>query len=61
MVIHDIKLDGPGVKGTVVNAHLLRELLHIIIEGSQRALRVRTQGRSAARGILPSWISTSNL
>jgi hypothetical protein len=60
MIIHDIKLDGPGVKGTVVNAHLLSELLRIIIDGSQQALRVRTQGRSTARGILPSWISTSS-
>ncbi len=60
MIIHDIKLDGPGVKGTVVNAHLLSELLRIVIEGSQRALRVKTQGRSTARGILPSWISTSS-
>ncbi|MFQ5674260.1 MAG: hypothetical protein ACE5G1_00055 [bacterium] len=60
MIIHDIKLDGPGVKGTVVNAQLLSELLRIVIDGSQRALRVRTQGRSTARGILPNWISTSS-
>ncbi len=60
MITHNVKLDGPGVKGTVVNAHLLRELLRIIIDGSERALRVRTQGRSTARGALPSWISTSS-
>lgn len=60
MIIHDIELDGPGAKGSVINAHLLSELLRIIIDGSQRALRIRTQGRSTARGILPGWISTSS-
>jgi hypothetical protein len=53
-------LEGPGAQGTVVNATLLRELLGLIIDGSQRALRMRTQGRSTARGMLPRWITAAS-
>src|ERR1044071_8113051 len=54
-----IKLSGPGAKGVVVNATLLRDLLTLVIDGSQRALRMRTEGRSTARGTLPRWISAA--
>lgn len=33
--------------------------LTVLIEGSQRALRIRTQGRSTARGVLPAWIAAA--
>lgn len=55
-----VRLTGPGAKGVIVNASLLRDLLTLIIDGSQRALRMRTQGRSTARGTLPRWISAAS-
>jgi hypothetical protein len=55
-----IKLEGPAAKGVVVNAVLLRNLLSLVIDGSQRALRMRTQGRSTARGSLPRWIAAAS-
>lgn len=60
MIKHHIKLDGPGVSGTRVNACVLRNLLDVVIDGSQRAVRLRTQGRSLARGQLPRWIQASS-
>jgi hypothetical protein len=57
---HRIKIDGPGVKGVKVNACLLRTILDLVIEGSQRAVRIRTQGRSTARGLAPKWIEASS-
>jgi hypothetical protein len=59
MPTRQVKLEGPGVRGTQVNGPMLRELLDVLIEGSQRALRVRTQGRSTARGTLPAWIAAA--
>jgi len=56
MVTRQIKLEGPGIYGTVVRAGLLRDLLGIVIEGSAGAVRLRTQGRSVARGTPPAWI-----
>ena len=51
-----ITLTGPGVSGTVVNASVLRDLLVLAIEGSQRALRMRLEGRSTSRGTPPPWL-----
>ena len=60
MVTRQIRLDGPGVRGVRVSGTLLRDLLSIVIEGSQQALRIRTQGRSTARGALPAWIAAAS-
>ena len=60
MAIRHIRLLGPGATGTRVSAPLLRDILEVLIEGSQRALRVRTQGRSTARGSVPSWITAAS-
>lgn len=59
MVKRRVRLEGPGARGIVVNAALLRDLLALILDGSQRALRIRTQGRSTARGTLPRWIAAA--
>jgi len=56
MQIRQVRLDGPGVRGTQVSGAVLRDLLAVLIEGSQRALRIRTQGRSTAPGAMPAWI-----
>ena len=38
---------------------MLYDLLHMLIEGSRQALRVRTEGRSRARGTPPRWITAA--
>lgn len=59
MITEKIRLTGPGAVGTRVNASVLREVLTLAIVGSQRALRVRAEGRSTAGGNLPGWIATA--
>lgn len=59
MRTHKIELRGPGARGTVVNARMLRTVLGVLIDGSQQAVRLRTQGRSKARGTLPKWIDAA--
>ncbi len=56
---HQIKLEGPGATGTVVGVRMLRAILAVLVEGSQEALRLRTQGRSRAPGAAPRWIGAS--
>lgn len=55
----ELKLDGPGVKGVRVDAALLRDVLSLTIEGAQRALRLRMQGRSTASGPVPRLVSSA--
>lgn len=56
---HKIELKGSETRGTVVSAHVLRAFLGVLIDGSQQAVRLRTQGRSKARGTLPKWIDSA--
>lgn len=54
-----IQLEGPRARGRIIGASALRDLLEAVIEGSQRAVRLRTQGRSVARGPVPEWIEAA--
>lgn len=36
---------------------LLRDLLDVLVDGTRRALRLRVEGRSTARGTPPAWLS----
>lgn len=56
---HEIRLTGPRVVGTAVSAQLLRDVLAVVLEGSKRAVRIRTQGRSSAPGAVPAWIEAA--
>ncbi len=56
MSIHDIRLEGPAIRAERISGPLLHDLLHLIVEGSQRALRLRLEGRSTARGTPPGWL-----
>ncbi len=57
---HRVRLCGQEIHGTTVDARLLRVVLGLVIEGSERAVRLRTQGRSAARGTKPRWIEAAS-
>lgn len=56
MATRFIVIEGPATRGTRVSAEALQAILDIILEGSRRALRLRTQGRSTTRGTSPRWI-----
>ncbi|ATB39019.1 hypothetical protein CYFUS_004458 [Cystobacter fuscus] len=56
---HEIKLKGSVIRPERIPAPLLQELLHIFVEGAQRALRLRIEGRSTARGTQPAWMRSA--
>jgi hypothetical protein len=56
MAIHDIHLDGPAIHDERISGPLLSDLLRLIVEGSQRALRFRLEGRSRPSGTPPKWL-----
>lgn len=43
----------------MVSAAMLRDVLEVVIEGSRRSVRMRTQGRSSAPGKAPEWIDAT--
>lgn len=53
---HRIALHGPRAGADRISGHLLRDLLDAIVEGAERALRFRLEGRSTARGPSPKWL-----
>jgi len=56
MLTRKVKLEGPAAEGDRLGAATIRQVLAVLIDGSQRALRLRLQGRSTARGAPPAWI-----
>jgi len=58
--IHDIRLEGPAIRAERISGPLLHDLLHLIVEGSQKALRFRLEGRSTARGTPPAWLKSAS-
>lgn len=56
---HEIRLKGPAVHPERISAPLFHDLLHIFVEGTQRALRFRVEGRSTARGTQPAWMRSA--
>lgn len=59
MTRHTVRLLGPAMEGTRVRAHVLRDLLDVLVEGSRKAVRLRVEGRSTAPGSLPSWVTAA--
>lgn len=59
-VEHRIILRGPGVTQDRISGHLFRDLLDVLIEGAERALRFRLEGRSTARGTQPAWLRSAS-
>lgn len=52
MYQHVIRVEGPER----IPAVTLRDLLNVLIEGAQRAVRLRLEGRSTAGGPAPGWL-----
>jgi hypothetical protein len=53
---HKIVLYGPAASADRISAHMFRDLLDVLVEGAERALRFRIEGRSTARGTPPAWL-----
>lgn len=51
-----IKLVGPASKGARISGRILRQLLAATIDGAVESMRLRIEGRSTARGGVPSWL-----
>jgi hypothetical protein len=54
MPTYTLRLAGPGARGARVSGRLLREVLNVLADGAQRALRLRLEGRSTAPGAVPA-------
>lgn len=50
MIRHTIKLEGEAAKGARISARVLNMLLEMLLDASQRSLRLRVEGRSHMRG-----------
>lgn len=53
---HLITLNGTSAADERVSGHILRDLVDILVEGSEQTLRYRIEGRSKARGTPPGWL-----
>lgn len=48
--LHQIILSGPAVSDERISGHLFRDLMDVLVDGAERALRYRIEGRSTAGG-----------
>ena len=53
---HKVVLHGPAASRDRVSGHVFRDLLDVLVEGAERALRFRIEGRSTAKGASPQWL-----
>ena len=54
---YTLRITGPTACGSRISGPLLRDLLDLVAEGSRRALRLRVEGRSIAKGTAPAWLA----
>lgn len=57
MITRRIRLSGPGARGVRIAGGLLRDLLDVLVDGCQQAVRLRVEGRSTAQGKPPVWLA----
>lgn len=57
MIARRIRISGPGARGVRVEGALLRDLLDVLVDGCQQAVRLRVEGRSTAQGKPPAWVT----
>lgn len=56
-VRHNLFVSGPEARPDGVSGSVLQELLLVAVDGAQRALRLRVEGRSTAPGAIPRWVA----
>lgn len=57
MTTRRIRLSGPPARGVRIDGGLLRDLLDVLVDGCQQAVRLRVEGRSSAQGKAPVWLA----
>ncbi|HAM57904.1 MAG TPA: hypothetical protein DCQ64_21835 [Candidatus Rokubacteria bacterium] len=57
MTTQRIRLSGGGARGIRIDGGLLRDLLDVLVDGCQQAVRLRVEGRSSAHGKPPVWLT----
>lgn len=57
MLKYSLRLLGPDARGARIGAGTLKAVLDVLTEGARGALRLRAEGRSAARGTVPGWLA----
>jgi hypothetical protein len=55
-----IRVTGPSANGLRVDGPMLRDLLDVLVDGVQQAVRLRTEGRSRAPGNAPEWLQRAS-
>ncbi len=58
--IHQIQLQGPALKAGRLSGHMFRDVLDVLVEGSERALRLRIEGKSTSKGTTPRWLKAAS-
>ena len=53
---HHITLKGPVLEARGLSGHLLRDVFALLVQGTERSLRYRLEGRSTAPGSPPAWV-----
>lgn len=56
MVTRKIRISGHRARGARIDGALLRDLLDVLVDGCQQAVRLRVEGRSTAQGKPPAWL-----
>lgn len=56
MTQYYVRLRGPNVRDGRVAGSALAEVLGLLVDGARRAVRLRLEGRSTARGPAPVWL-----
>ncbi|RKZ74504.1 MAG: hypothetical protein DRR19_30050 [Candidatus Parabeggiatoa sp. nov. 1] len=59
MSVYQIEIESQNPQDSMVSVTLLQTLLSVLIDGSKGALRLRTEGRSTARGVPPQWLQVA--
>ncbi len=57
MITRRIRISGPRARGVRIEGALLRDLLDVLVDGCQQAVRLRVEGRSTAQGKPPAWVT----
>jgi hypothetical protein len=60
MTQYFVRLKGPDVQGGRIAGSVLAELLRLLVDGTRRAVRLRVEGRSTARGPAPAWLGEAS-
>src|SRR5687768_2041914 len=57
---HVIRLQGAAAGGPGVSGHVMRDLVEVLVTGTEQTLRYRIEGRSTAKGTVPKWLKVAS-